>query len=72
MHRNTACFARYFGAFFFKGTTEQINCGWMPNLLPHPSRVKSGKYIQYSATFNPFGWNKILRHQLLPIYSEVP
>ena len=44
----------------------------MADLLPHPRSVENGKYIQYSSIFNTFGWNKISRHLLLPIYSELP
>ncbi|MCI5484764.1 MAG: hypothetical protein MR426_06850, partial [Clostridiales bacterium] len=42
------------------------------DLLPHPRSLKSGKYIQYSRTFQTFAWGKISRRKLLPHYAVLP
>ena len=54
------------------GTSEQIVCGWIADLLPPVCGLKNGKYIQYSSIFQTLPANKISRSQLLPIYSELP
>ena len=40
---------------FFSGNSDQIACGWMAVLLPHPCSYENGKYIQYSSIFITFG-----------------
>ncbi|MCI5484104.1 MAG: hypothetical protein MR426_03425, partial [Clostridiales bacterium] len=57
---------------FILGNTAQWELRPSTDLLPHPRSLKSGKYIQYSRTFQTFAWGKISRRKLLPHYTVLP